>query len=95
MVRRKKSENDDDFFFFFEREDEEKDEKNKVKMKKMKKTALTKLCIVQEIKNNDVDSCKSCTKTCAKGYMDLKNLLPLMIFNGVLRTFYLILWKFM
>ena len=59
------------FFFFFEREDEEKDEKNKVKMKKMKKTALTKLCIVQEIKNN-VDSCKSCTKTCAKGYMDLK-----------------------
>lgn len=62
--------------------------------KKMKKTALTKLCIVQEIKNN-VDSCKSCTKTCAKGYMDLKNLLPLMIFNGVLRTFYSILWKFM
>ena len=28
------------------------------------------LCILQEIKNNDADSCKSYSKTCAKGNMD-------------------------
>ena len=30
----------------------------------------SQLYIAQEIKNNDADSCKSYSKTCAKGYID-------------------------
>lgn len=45
--------------------------KNNNKNKK-KNAVLIKVCTVQEIKNDDVASCKNCSKTCAKKYKDLK-----------------------
>lgn len=56
---------------FKENEDEEKGEKIITKTKK-KNAVLIKVYTVQEIKNDDVASCKNCSNTCAKKYKDLK-----------------------